>query len=160
ERPGERGDLVLVDGNLERDRVRQLREPAEVADDERAAERQYADRAPGRLPHRRRAERDARVARRHQRPELLLVDVVDALDAVTYEPLRVVARGRRADEQEPRVRMAPADCGKRLEQLWYAFARVDVTEAAEQRSPLDVGRNDIGHRPGRMRDPPDRPVVR
>ena len=46
--------------------VGQLREPAEVADYERPPERERADRAARRLPHRRRAQRDAGVARGHQ----------------------------------------------------------------------------------------------
>src|SRR5215471_15103974 len=45
--------LRLVGRNLQRDLVRELREPADVADDERLAERERADHAARRLPHRR-----------------------------------------------------------------------------------------------------------
>ena len=84
----ERRNLVLVNRDLQRDVVRQLREPAEIADDQRSPERQRADRTAGRLAHRRSTERDARVAGSHQRPEPLLLDVVDPLDAVTGEAAR------------------------------------------------------------------------
>src|SRR5215208_1768396 len=66
--------LSLVGDDLGGYRVRELREPAHVADDERLAQRQRADRAPGRLPHRRRAEVHAHVAARHQRVEAALLD--------------------------------------------------------------------------------------
>ena len=63
ERRHERVDLVVVDRHLQRHVVRKLREPADVADDERLAERERADRRAGRLAHRRRAEVDVHVAR-------------------------------------------------------------------------------------------------
>ena len=72
----ERGEqcvlLVLVHRHLDHRVGGELREPADVADDQRLSQREGADRAPGGLAHRRRAERDDRVAGRHQRPELVL----------------------------------------------------------------------------------------
>ena len=54
ERRRERRNLVLVDGHLEGNVVRELRKPADVADDERTPERQRADDAAGGLAHGRR----------------------------------------------------------------------------------------------------------
>ena len=59
ERGVQRLDLARVDRHLERDLVRQLGEPADVADDERLPERELADDAARRLAHRRRPQVDA-----------------------------------------------------------------------------------------------------
>src|SRR5438874_36343 len=77
--------LVAADGHLQRDVVGQLAEPADVADDERLAERQRANRATRRLSHRWRAQQHTGVARAQQRPEPLLLDVGLADDALTVE---------------------------------------------------------------------------
>jgi hypothetical protein len=45
--------FAIVDGHLESDVVRELRKPAEIADDERLPDRQRADDHPRGLPHRR-----------------------------------------------------------------------------------------------------------
>jgi hypothetical protein len=92
ERTCELGDLVVVDRHLERHVVGQLGEPAEIADDEGAPERERANDAPGRFTHRGGTKRDACVAGSDQRPEAPFVDVVDALDALADEALRVEAR--------------------------------------------------------------------
>ena len=89
----------------------QLREPADVADDERPAERERADRAPRGLAHRRRAQADDDVAARHQRPEPLLGDVLLAHGRTpSARPSRRAsrraagrARAAGADEQQPRL---------------------------------------------------------
>jgi len=49
--------------------------------------------------------------------------------------------------------------GERSDQLGDAFARIQMPEAAEQRSAFDLCRLHAGRRPGRMLDPPDRTVV-
>ena len=115
ERPRDRRHLlVAADRHLQRDVVGQLREPADVADDERLAERERADRAARRLPHRRRAQLHDRVARRHERPEPLLLDVRLAHDARVVEAealeaaVEVEAGRLGADEQQPRARMRRA----------------------------------------------------
>ena len=101
-------------GDLERDVVGELGEPAGVADDERLAERQRADRRARRLAHRRGAQADVDVARGHQRPQPLLVDPALPHDPVAVEPeplqppLEVEARRDRADEQQPRARVLGA----------------------------------------------------
>ena len=144
--------------------VRKLGEPADVADDERLAERERADHAARRLAHRRRAQVDADVAGGHQRPEPLLVDVVLADDPVARRARAAGAagRGRSPGETAPTSRSrasgrsrrrranASSSCGIRL--LEFRFPN-----AADERRALD-GRSgcELRHRPGRMRDPPDR----
>ena len=115
ERSRDRRHLVLVDRDLQRDAVRQLGEPADVGDEHRLAERERADHRARRLAHRRRAQVDEHVARRHQRPQPLLRHVLLADHArrrVEPEPLEppleVEPLGRRADEQQPRARPALA----------------------------------------------------
>ena len=157
-------DLPVADPDPERDAVRKLREPADVAHDERLAERERPDRRPARLAHRRRAEADVDVAGGHQRPEPTLVDEPLAHDPVAAEPealepaVEVEARRRRADEQEPRIGMVDADAGERLEELRHALRLVDVPERPEERPARDVRGGDVRHRPRRVRHPGDRAV--
>src|SRR6478736_5173309 len=73
ERRYERVDLVVVDRHLQRHVIRQLREPADIADDERLAERERANGGAGRLAHRRPTQVDVHVARLHQPPQPALV---------------------------------------------------------------------------------------
>src|SRR5438093_2975190 len=103
ERRGHRVHLVLVDGHLQRDGVRQLREPPDVADDERLPDREGSNHAPGGLSHRRRAQADAGVTACHQSPETRFVDIALADDTLGLEP-PFQPRRRPADEQEPRLR--------------------------------------------------------
>src|SRR5205823_8672982 len=58
-----------------------------------------------------------------------------------------------------RVRMAFAYQRKRLEELGNAFARIEVPEAAEEWAAFELSGRHVGDRPGRMRNPPQRPVV-
>src|SRR5262249_6429281 len=85
ERGGERAGLLLVDGHLEGDVAGKLAEPAHTGDDERLAQRQRPDRRTRGLAHRWRPQREDSVARVHQRPEPLLVDVVDANQTIRLE---------------------------------------------------------------------------
>src|SRR5581483_2389934 len=133
-------------------------EPADVGDDERLSERESTDRRAGRLAHGWRAERDDRVAGRHQRPQAPFLDVVLADDAVrdveAREPL-----GQRADEQQAGTRTACPQARERCQQLRDALALVQVSEAAEERLSAYRGGGGPGERPGGMRDPPDRSGV-
>src|ERR671936_1254491 len=52
--------------------------------------------------------------------------------------------------------MPPAHALEGLDELWNALARVEVSEAAEQRTPVDRRRLDCGRRPSRVRNTPDR----
>jgi hypothetical protein len=140
ERADDRGNLcVAADRHLERDVVRELREPADVAHDERLAEGERADRAARGLAHRRRAEQDAGVAGREQRPETRLLDVRLADDpfGVEAEPLEaageIEARRLFADEQQPRGRVRAAELGERAKQLRDALVLVEVAEAPDER---------------------------
>ena len=127
--------------------VGQLGEPAHVADDDRLAERELADDAARGLAHRRRAQADADVARGHQRPEPVLLDVRLPDDALIgqAEPLQAaveVEAGRdRTDEQQARVGTLAAQPRERLEQLRDPLARVDVPEGADQRAATSM----LGH---------------
>ena len=166
ERGDDRRDLrVAADGHLERDVVGKLGEPADVADDERLAERERADRAARRLAHRRRTQQHARVARGEQRPEPRLLDVRLADHAFASSPSRSSRPSRskpgrlRADEQQARAGMRRAELGERTQQLRDALVLVQVPEAADERRAVDRDRLDRGRRPRRMRDAPERPVV-
>ncbi len=55
--------------------------------------------------------------------------------------------------------MALAEACERRVQLGQPLALVLVPEAADQRRTLDVGGTDVRCRPGRVRDPCDRPLV-
>ena len=151
--------------DLQRHVVRQLREPAEVRDDEWLAEGERTDRGAGGLSHRRRAEVDVDVRGGHQRPEARLVDVPRHLDTRPgkAETLQVPVDGevRRlgADEQKPGLRHGSAQTRERLEQLRHPLALVEVAECRDQRLPHDVGGRNRGDRPGRVRDDEDRPLV-
>ena len=164
-RRGQRLDLSLADRHLQRDVVGQLREPADVADDERLAERERADRAARRLAHRRRAQEDARIARRHQAPEALLLDVRLADHALVVEaeplepPVEVEAGRLGADEQQARSRMPGTEVRERAQHLRDALALVQVAEAAEERLAVDLRRLELGCGPRGMGDAPERPVV-
>src|SRR5262249_55675620 len=132
---------------------------------ERLSERERPDRDPRRLPHRRRAERDADVAGRHQRPEPRLVDELLAHDrwapqkTCALEPsLEVEERARRADEQQPRIRMRLEQPVERLQKLRDPLARVEIAEAADQRTARDRSRSERRRLPGRMRYVPDLPL--
>ena len=98
------------DGDLQRDPVRKLREPADVADDERLPEGERADHAARGLAHRRVAQVHAHVGAGHQRPEPPLVDPALPLEALAGQPealepaVEVESRRGRADEQQRRVR--------------------------------------------------------
>src|SRR2546426_866671 len=81
-----KADLVFVHRHLEGDLVGQLAEPADVADDERLAERERADHRAGGLAHRRRAKAHVHVAGGHQRPEPRLVHVFLTDHALAFEP--------------------------------------------------------------------------
>ena len=160
QRGGERLHLLLApDGDLDRDRVRKLREPADVADDERLADRERTDRGSRRLAHRRRAQQHDRVARLHERPQPLLLDVRLADDTGVVEPRardaarEVEARRLGADEQEARAVSRAAQTGERGQQLRDALVLVDVPEAADQRRALDALRRDVAARarPGARR---------
>jgi hypothetical protein len=48
---------------------------------------------------------------------------------------------------------------ERLEQLWNPLARIEMSEAAEERSALDLGRCDAVDGPGRVGNHPHRSVV-
>ena len=157
--------LVASHRHLQRDLVGQLAEPAEIADDERLAERQRADCAPRRLAHGRRTQQYAGVARLHQRPQALLLDIGLANHAlpVEAEPLEpaveVEPRRLGADEQQPRSGMGLTELGERAQELRNPLALVQVPEAAEQRRALDRRGLDVGRRPRRVRDPPQRAGV-
>ena len=166
ERRRQRGDLlVAADGHLQRHLVRQLGEPADVADDERLPERQRPDRAARRLPHRRRAQQHAGVARGHQRPEPVLLDVrladhALAVEPGALEPAGEVEAGRlQADEEQPRAGVGAAELGERAQELRNPLALGDVPEAADQRRAVDGRRLDPRRGPGRVRDPPERSLV-
>src|SRR5439155_9336948 len=106
-----------------------------------------------------RAQRDARVARRHQRPELLLFDVADALDAFRSESLHIEARRCGSDQQKLRARMTLSHQAERLDQLWDALARIEMTEAAEERPAVDLRGENLCRGPSGMLDPPNRTAV-
>ncbi len=92
--------------------------------------------------------------------DVRLADHALRVEARPLEPAgEVEARRLRADEQQPRAGMRPPQLGERAQQLRDPLALVDVPEAADQRRALDRRRLDVGRRPGRMRDPPERPVV-
>ena len=106
-----------------------------------------------------------RVAGRHQRPQPRLLDVRLADHALRRDPDPLqppgeVEAGRlRADEQQPRARLRPRSsanarrsCGIRL--LSFRWPKQPI-----ERRALDRGRLDRGRRPGRVRDPPQRPLV-
>src|SRR5439155_18472917 len=139
--------------------IRYLGEPAEIADDERPSERERANGAAGRLSHRGRAQRDAGIARGHQRPELLLLDVTDALHAFRHESVRVEPGRCGPDEQELRVRMTRADEREGLDQLRDALARIQMPEAAEERPAFLRSRLNARRGPRGVLDAPDRSVV-
>ena len=134
-------------GTFERHVVGKLREPADVADDERLAERERPDRGTRRLAHRRRAQVDVHVSGHHQRPE----------PAPRRRTPRARCRHRRgraaagADRgRSPATwrRRAGAPlpgaiarhARERLEELRDALARVDVPERAEERLAAHLGR--------------------
>jgi hypothetical protein len=163
ERRRKRVDLERIDGDLQRDLVRKLREPAHVGDDEWASGHERSDRAARGLPHRRRSQRDHNVAAGHQRPQAVLVDVVlpDDADEVTLaEPgLEGEARSRRPDHEQAGVGMRPPDRAERLDELRDALRRRQVAEAADDRAPRDRNRRRPRPLPGWMRDPPEPPFV-
>src|SRR5919204_66483 len=148
--------------------VRQLGEPADVADHQRPPEAQRSDHDPRRLAHRRVPEVDADVAGGEEGPEPGFVDVVDADHVLADAQFQaVVDRGepqpRRggADEQEQRLREPRAQAGERLEQLREPLRRVQVAVAADDDPTfwyLD-GRELRRRDPGRMRNAPDRLAV-
>src|SRR5579859_5765139 len=158
ERGGERLDLAVSRrdprGALE------LRKPADVADDERLAERKRSQDGAGRLAHRRGAQRDEHVAGCHQRPEPRLRNVLLAEDPFRAEALEhgveVVARRDRADKQEAgALREQP----ERLQELRNTLRGVQVAEAADELRAVDPDRFDRGRRPGGMRNHVQRAVV-
>src|SRR3954447_11117340 len=165
ESSGQHGGLVLVHGHLQSDIVRQLREPANVADDERLAERERANRGAGGLAHRRRTEIDVDVGRGHQPPEPVLRHVALPDDSRTVEPealeapVEVEAGRGGSDEEQRALRAGLPRAREGLQQLWRALARVDVAEGGEDRIARDLERLDRGHREGGMRHDPDRAVV-
>ena len=126
ERRLEHRDLELVDGNLQRDAVGQLGEPADVADDERLAERERADHRAGRLAHRREAqvhETSHAAISDHIRSSGTYLETLDALrEPEPLEPaVEVEALAGGADEQQPRAgpprrseANASSSCGIRL----------------------------------------------
>ena len=158
----ERGEqhvlLALVHRHLQHRVAGELREPADVADDERLAQRERPDRAPGGLAHRRRAQGDDRVAGRHQRPELVLGDVVAVLDALR-ELEAAEPHGERADEKQPRVGTPLAQAREGGDELGDALGLVQVAEAAVQRVAVDTRGPELRDRPSGVWDPCDRAGV-
>ena len=124
-------------GDLQRDVARQLREPPDVAHDERLPEREPADHAARRLAHRRMAEVDEHVAACHERPEPRLVDPAFAREPVLGEPealeppVEVEARRRRPDEEQRQLGMLAPHVRRRAKQLRNPLARVHDAEAAD-----------------------------
>jgi hypothetical protein len=159
ERRSKSRHLVLANRDLERDVVRQFGEPPDVADDERRAERERSNCTPRRLAHRRGAQQHAGIARRHQRPEPFLVDVVDPLDPVAEESVDAESGSGGSDEQERRVRVTHAHELECLDQLREALARVQVAEAPEDRPAVHARRLNGWRAPGGMWDPPEHAVV-
>ena len=83
-----------------------------------------------------------------------------AADAEPLEPaLEIEALGGRAGEQQPRARPALPEEREGLEQLRDPLVHVQEAEAADERGAVDGGRLDRLHRPGRVRDAPDRAAV-
>src|SRR4029077_11841347 len=83
--------------------------------------------------------------------------------AVELEPLepscQIEARSLGADEQQLRSGMLGTEVRERAQQLRDALALVQMTEAAEERLPLDLRRFEVWRGPGGMRDAPERAVV-
>ena len=101
----------------------------------------------------------------HQLPEPALVHPALAhepfvVQAEALEPaVEVEARRGRPDEEQRRLRMARAHLGERAQELGNPLARVDDAEATDDGPRSDALRLDVGHRPGRMRNHPDRALV-
>src|SRR5205823_3713279 len=83
-------DLALANRNLRRHIVRKLAEPADVRDDERTAQHERADRDPGRLAHRRKAQVDADIAALEKRPESRFVCVAERVHMLSDAEVRSV----------------------------------------------------------------------
>ena len=144
---------------------RELGEPADVAHDERLAERETADHAAGGLAHRRMPQVDEDVAPGHQRPQPALVHPVLADDPVPGEAealeaaVEVEAGRSRSDQEQrdvgmlaPHVGVARRSSGIRL--LAFTTPKQATTVPAATRS----GSTRPGG-PGRVRDDVDRPCV-
>src|SRR6266511_3959679 len=168
ENPRENLDLTLIDRNLRRHPIRQLGEPADVADDERAAESERADRARGGLAHGRGAQAHAHVAAREQGLEPALVDIAEDDDSSLVAPegsplellVEVEVAGNGAREEQRRVRKAPPHAGEGRDQLRHPLRPVQIPEASDQgpagARPLRSRRR-VGA--GRERDAPDRLAI-
>src|SRR5438552_3805328 len=139
-------DLPLANRNLRRHIVRKLAEPADVRDDERTAQHERADRDPGRLAHRRKAQVDADIAALEERPEFFLVRVAEGLHLLADPKVRAleervevkVWRGR-PDEEETGGRKLLQETPKRLEQLRDTFGRRQVADAGDDgRAPIHL----------------------
>src|SRR5439155_11052021 len=135
-------------------------------DDERTAQHERADRDPGRLAHRRKAQVDADIAALDERPECFLVRVAEGLHLLADAKVRAleervevkVWRGR-PDEEETGGRKLLQETPKRLEQLRDTFGRRQVADAGDDgRAPVHLRRRLLPVWPGprRMRDLPDR----
>ena len=150
-------DLALADRHLDRDLVRQLAERADVADDERLAERERADGAPRRS--RPSSASAATTTRRRRRAATRARPPGRSRDGSRAPGARARRQPRRprADEQQACVRVGRA-AGERLEQLRDPLALVHVPEAADHRAARDRLRVDRRHGPGRHRHLRDRPA--
>ena len=164
ERRHERGDLAVVDRHLQRHVVRQLREPADVADDQRLAERERTDRRARRLAHRRRAKVDVHVGGRHQLPQTLLRPRSPrASRPEPSRPRRWRRRSRsnpgddRTDEQEPRPRAGAGRTRAKASSSWGTrLLAFTLPKLAKSGSPATSIAGQVGHGEGGMRDDPDR----
>ena len=127
--------------------VGQLGEPADVGDDERNAGRERADDGARRLAHRRRAQRDDDVARLHERPEPLLVDVALARHSLRRLEIGEPARGA-ADEQQPRLGEPLAEPRERRVAAAGCACSRSGGRSSRSSSPLVVASRDRAATPG------------
>ena len=155
----QRVDLALADRHLDGDLVRAARGTTDVADDERLAERERANRRRGGLAHRRPAQRD---------------DASLAASSARARPPGRSPRGSRRSGQlelgsgaattsRPAAAARPGTSRRRANassELRDPLALVDVAEAADTARPRSApGLDRRRDRPRRHRHLPDRPVV-
>src|SRR4051794_11181094 len=168
ERVSDGGYLAFADRNLDGGFVRQLSEPADVADHERPAQSQRPHDDAGGLTHCRIAEVDANLTGGEERPEPGFIDVVEpdhilarpkpepVKDGAEVEPWR-----KRAHQQEQRLRHPPTQEPEGLEQLRQPLRRVQMPIAADDHPTLGElhGRDLVRRWPGRVWYPPDRLAI-
>jgi len=111
------------------------------------------------------AEVHADVDAREEAPESHLVDPALAHETGLVEAealqtaIEIEARRGRSDEEQRRIRSSLSNGGERPQKLWDALARVDHSEAADDRAIANSLGGDLGNGPRGVGHDRDRPLV-